>query len=292
MLPLEPDRSGAYAEARFLTAGGVLGAVLVASPGTYLATKLSRIDTVSAGADGLSYRSRLTHALTQPRWFSTGVLLADGSVMAFSGADRDEVVLPGLGVPVPYAKRFDPATETWTRMAAPHNPRTYHNSAALLPDGRVLVGGTHRSTRRTCRASRCPASRPTTAATRRSRSTARPTSYVFRSDRPSIAHAPAQVRPGETFTVATPQASSIARVLLVRRTTSTHVIDADQRAVVLPIVSRTTGAIKVKIPDSSSVAPPGPYMLFVNRSTSSGLVPSTSASVTVLGADAGCSSGG
>ena len=34
MLPLEPDASGAYTKAEFLTAGGVLGAVVVPSPGT------------------------------------------------------------------------------------------------------------------------------------------------------------------------------------------------------------------------------------------------------------------
>ena len=31
---------------------------------------------------------------------------------------------------------FDPATGTWTPLAISHNPRTYHNTAALLPDGR------------------------------------------------------------------------------------------------------------------------------------------------------------
>ncbi|MEW6269114.1 MAG: galactose oxidase early set domain-containing protein [Thermodesulfobacteriota bacterium] len=290
MLPLEPDASGAYARARFLTAGGVLGAVLVPSPGTYLATRLSRIDTVALGADGLSYSSRLTRDLTQPRWFSTGVLLADGSVMAFSGADRDEVALPGLGVPVPYAERFDPATESWTRMAAPGNPRTYHNSAALLPDGRVLVGGHAPINTAYLTSISLPGFSPNDGRDPSFEIYSPP--YVFRSDRPAITHAPSQVRPGQTFTVSTPQASSIGKVLLVRRTASTHVIDADQRAVALRIVSRGTGSVKVAMPASPAVVPPGPYMLFVNRSTSSGLVPSTSAGVTVLGADASCADAG
>src|SRR6185436_5846632 len=85
MLPLEPDSSGAYSTARFLTAGGVLGGVVAPSPGAYLATNLGRIDTVTAAADGLHYTSRLTGKLNNPRWFSTAVLLPDGSVMAFSG---------------------------------------------------------------------------------------------------------------------------------------------------------------------------------------------------------------
>jgi len=116
--------------------------------------------------------------------------------------------------------------------------------------------------------------------------------YVFRSDRPTIANAPQQVRPGRTFTIATPEAGTIAKVLLIRRTAATHVIDADQRAVVLPIVSRSASTLKVRMPASSAVVPPGPYMLFVSRASSSGLVPSTSRGLTVLGADAACDDAG
>ena len=39
------------------------------------------------------------------------------------------------------AEMFDPATETWTTMASEHDPRMYHSTALLLPDGRVLSTG-------------------------------------------------------------------------------------------------------------------------------------------------------
>lgn len=39
------------------------------------------------------------------------------------------------------AELFDPATQKWTPLANAQDVRTYHNSAALLPDGRVLVSG-------------------------------------------------------------------------------------------------------------------------------------------------------
>jgi hypothetical protein len=96
------------------------------------------------------------------------------------------------------------------------------------------------------------------------------------------------VSAGQTFNVKTPQASSIGKVLLVRRTAMTHLIDADQRAVSLAIVSRSGGAVRVKMPASSAVVPPGPYLLFLLRSTSSGHVPSIAKGVTVLGADGVC----
>lgn len=289
MLPLEPDASGAYREARFLTAGGVLGAVAIPSPGTYLATRASRIDTVTIGPGGVETKSRLTGDLAQPRWFSSAVLLPDGSVRAFSGADRDEVALPGLGVPVRHAERFDPATETWSRMAPANNPRTYHNTATLLPDGRVLVGGHAPINTAYLTSISLPGFSPNDGRDPSFEIYSPP--YVFRDDRPVIGGAPAQVRPGRTFTVQTPQASAITQVLLVRRTAATHVIDADQRAVVLPIVGRTAGSLTVRMPASSAVVPPGPYMLFVSVGSPSGRVPSRSRAVTVLGARAECDAG-
>jgi hypothetical protein len=286
MLPLEPDASGAYTRADFLTAGGVLGAVVIPSPGSYFATDSSRIDTVDLAAPAASYSSRLVGKLTQPRWFSTAVLLPDGSVMAFSGADRDEVALPGLGIPVQHAERFDPATETWKRMATANHPRTYHNTAMLLPDGRVLVGGHAPINTAYLSSISIPGFSPNDGRDPSFEIYSPP--YVFRSDRPTIGNAPSQVSPGQTFTISTPQGSSIAKVLLVRRTAMTHLIDADQRAVSLRIVSKSAGSVRVKMPDSRSVVPPGPYLLFIDRGTSSGLVPSVSRAITVLGAEAGC----
>ena len=57
----------------------------------------------------------------------------------------------------------------------------------------------------------------------------------------------------------------------------THLVDPNQRNVVLPVVSRSGNTLTVKAPPSADVAPPGPYMLFVNKQTDKGLVPSKSA---------------
>lgn len=289
MLPLEPDASGTYTSARLLTAGGVLGAIGLASPGTYLATDLSRVDTVTLGADGPRYRSKLTRPLSQPRWFSTAVLLADGSVLALSGADRDEVALPGLGVPVRRADRFDPATERWTAMAAANNPRTYHNAAMLLPDGRVLVGGHAPINTAYMFSLSLPGFSPNDGRDPSFEIYSPP--YALRGDRPTIGAAPAQASPGQTFTIHTPQGHAISKVLLIRRSATTHVIDADQRAVVLPIVARTAGTVRVRMPASSAVVPAGPYMLFVQRTIGGQVVPSVSKPLMVLGADAACAEG-
>src|SRR5207245_3770700 len=129
--PLRPP----YSRSAFLSAGGFVGT----TPGTCLAPTDSRITTVdTANADAFSWRA--TGPLNNARWYTTGVLLPDGKVFAVSGANRDEVVMPGSGVPVHQAEIFDPATGQWTAVASENHDRTYHNTAVLLPSGPVLVG--------------------------------------------------------------------------------------------------------------------------------------------------------
>jgi hypothetical protein len=49
--------------------------------------------------------------------------------------------LVDLNAGVYAAERWNPATGTWTTMAAQSQTRQYHSTALLLPDGRVLSAG-------------------------------------------------------------------------------------------------------------------------------------------------------
>lgn len=67
--------------------------------------------------------------------------------------------------------------------------------------------------------------------------------------------------------------------MLVRNPSITHLIDGDQRSIELRIIKREGHMLTVAGPPNGAVAPPGPYMLFVNRATSDGLIPSTARQV-------------
>ncbi len=286
MLPLKPDASGNYMNAEFLTAGGVVSGYAAPSPGTYLATDLSRIDSVNLSGGTMSYTTRLTGKLNRPRWYGSGVVLPDGSIMVFSGADRDGVVLPGLDVPVVVAERFDARTETWKPMATQHRTRTYHNTALLMPDGRVLVGG-HAPI------STAYLSNIDLSSLGFSQGDGRDPSfeiysppYVFRNDRPTIKSIPPKavdVTRGQLYTVSTDEPQKIESAVLIRRTAITHLVDGDQRAVMLPIAVRGANFLQVRIPAAAAVAPAGEYMLFINKTTADGPVPSVSTPLRVLG---------
>jgi hypothetical protein len=211
--------------------------------------------------------------------------------MMFSGADRDGVALPGLDVPVTVAERFDPQTETWRAMATQHHTRTYHNTALLLPDGRVLVGG-HAPI------STAYLSDIDLSSLGFSQGDGRDPSfeiysppYVFRSDRPVIQNVPAKavdVSRGQLYTIATSEPSKIESAVMIRRTAITHLVDGDQRAVVLPIVVRGSNYVRVRIPAAAAVVPAGHYMLFIRKTASGGPVPSASTPIRVVGATPTC----
>ena len=270
MLPLKPP----YTQASFLSAGGVLGV----TPGSYVAVDSSEINTVDT-SQGDSLTTTATGNLNNARWYSSGVALPDGTVMAFSGANRDEVDAPGSGNPVHQAELFDPATNTWTAMASASHDRTYHNTAVLLPDGSVLTGGhapipTAYGFTQTLPGGFSNNSRDP------SFEIYQPP-YFFKGARPVIDDNDPSVPYGGTFTIETHQASSIQKVMLARDTSLTHLVDGDQRTVELPIVHRDGDSLTVAAPPRAAVAPAGPYMLFIDAGTAQGLVPSVASHVFV-----------
>ena len=67
---------------------------------------------------------------------------------------------------------------------------------------------------------------------------------------------------GQVFQVETPNASSIASVVLVRPGTPTHAFDMEQRLVGLSFTANN-GLLNVTSPPNGNIAPPGYYMLFI-----------------------------
>jgi len=271
MMPLEPNNRGEYTKARFLSGGGVIGV----SPGTYLATDTATMNTVDT-RNGDKLTSKATGKLNQPRWYGTASVLPTGEVYVASGASADEVVVPGSARPITKSEIYDPESGTWRVVAEQTNGRTYHNTSMLLPDGRVLLGG--HAPIATGYAFQTDAGHQ---AVGLSKSGHDPSfeiyspPYLFRGPRPKITDAPRRVRNGSTMTVTVDSPSRVSSVRLVRNTSLTHLIDGDQRSVVLDVVQRRGDEITVRVPDRN-VLPTGPYMLFANRASKKGEIPSTS----------------
>jgi hypothetical protein len=267
MLPLKPP----YKEAKILIGGGTLGT----SPGSYNATALSEI--VTYGEGGAS-TSQPTSPMVNNRWYSSGVLLPTGEVLAVSGGDKDEVISPASEAPVKQAEIW--TGKQWKSAATAGRIRTYHNSAILLPDARVLVGG-HAPINDGYGPTGNPEPATGTNNLKDPSFELYKPPYLFRGQRPKITRMQKGIRWRQRFKVGVSRSRDIKRVMLVRLPSTTHITDADMRAVQLRFGRSRARRLRVSAPPSGNVAPPGYYYLFVLRKSKRGLIPSKARIVTV-----------
>jgi hypothetical protein len=138
---------------------------------------------------------------------------------------------------------YDPATGQWTLGPAQDELRTYHSTALLLPDGRVLSAGDDGyggSSNDTAEVYEPP--------------------YLFKGLRPSIASAPDAVTYGDTFTV--DASADATRAVLMAPAAVTHANDMSQRHVPVAAAAGPAGTLTVTAPAAPELAPPTFYMLF------------------------------
>jgi Galactose oxidase-like, Early set domain/Galactose oxidase, central domain/Kelch motif len=180
--------------------------------------------------------------MAYPRTYHTLTMLPDGNVLATGGSQTTD---PG-SQPVYAAEIWDPQTGTWSRMSSMQMARTYHETALLLPDGRVLVGGGGGCCNAPDQSNAEIFSPP----------------YLFKGPRPTIGSAPTSIGYGTQFVVGTPDAISIGSVAVIRLGAVTHQMDRSQNYVPLAFTIGS-GVLTVQMPANKNFAPPGDYMLFI-----------------------------
>jgi hypothetical protein len=217
----------------------VAGGSLTHDNGGGAATNTAEIIDMSATTPAWGY----TGAMTYARYNENLVLLADGTVLAVGGGGGGGRYTN----PVFAAELYNPTTAEWTVMASQQIQRTYHSTAVLLPDGRVVSAGSDNgvSTQVTYEIYSPP--------------------YMFKGPRPVIQSAPTTLTYGATFNITTTNASSITQVALVRPGATTHADNFDQRYVPLTFTAGS-GTITATAPASGYIAPPGYYMLVIVNS--------------------------
>jgi hypothetical protein len=231
------------------------GAAVQYRPGKYLFT--------GGGNDALTPDSQPTAAVLDvtgatPTWTSVTsmnagrtyhnlVITPDGKVMAIGGSSSIDSSPNGPLFP----ELWDPSTGTWTNMAPQVDPRMYHSTALLLPDGRVLSAG----------GGRLPGTPTVDYPTAQVFSPP----YLFKGPRPMITAAPTGVNYGASFTVSSPDAASITSAALVKLGSVTHTLDSDENYLSLNFTTNGN-ALTLTAPASSNTAPAGQYMLFILNS--------------------------
>jgi hypothetical protein len=182
--------------------------------------------------------------MAYPRSQHNLVLLPTGKVLAVGGAIKASLVTTDSAV-LP-AEMWDPDTKDWTTMAAMTDPRMYHSTAVLLPDGSVLSAG---------------GGRVAPAVDYLSAQRYYPP-YFFQGPRPTVTDAPASTVYSATMSIQTPDAANIRSVSFIRLGSVTHTFNSSQRFIPLSF-SASANSLTVHTPEDSNIAPPGYYMLFI-----------------------------
>ena len=218
---------------------------------TAIPTKTAEVIDLNAGA-GATWR--YVDPMSVGRRQLNATLLADGTVLVTGGTNASGFNAPPTDSRVLTAEVWNPATERWSQWSRMSHQRLYHASALLLLDGRLLSVGSGEPAAsglindRTAEIFSPP--------------------YLFNPDgtpatRPTIGDAPVSVSYGQTFTVGTPDAASIAKVTWIRLSSVTHAFNQNQRMNLLNFSATSSSALSIGAPASGNRAPPGHYMLFI-----------------------------
>ncbi len=269
-LPMSPP----YDKMELVAFGGTLGP----PPGNWVpANPFTTLTTLTKdGKVTNEMKGNLHHA----RWFASGISLPDGTVLAVGGGDKDEVIDPGSEIAVKVPEIYNPETGQWTEVAAHARDRTYHNSALLLPDMRVLLGG-HAPIASHYGGPQRDQGGPFANNDKDASFEVWSPPYLFRGDRPRITGVQAGVAYGERFMVKSPQADQIESVELIRTPSPQHVNDSDQRILKLEFTRSGGDTLEAVAPPTGVNAPPGTYYLIVNKKADKGPVPSVARMVRV-----------
>jgi hypothetical protein len=237
-----------------------LGSAVMYAPGKILYAGGGDPPTASAEVINLKQAPpswRTVPGMAFSRRQMNATLLADGKVLVTGGTSG-----PGFNDQagaVHTAELWNPVTETWTTLASETRNRTYHSTALLLPDGRVLSTGSGEGGGIPYSNSEFSAQVFTPP-------------YLFNASgalapRPSITSAPATLSYGQSFTVQTPNAGTVVKGSLIRLSSVTHAFNQSQLIYPLTFSATTSTSLHAVAPANANLAPPGPYMLFlINKS--------------------------
>ena len=189
------------------------------------------------------------------RFMSDAVLLPDGKVLVSGGCRIGYT--NGNSKPVFESELYDPDPKwqqgAFFKMDKQKREHRYHSSALLLPNATVLSAGS-------------TGGFPPEPIEPDFRVEVWEPSYPWRGRRISIRNSPREVVYNRKFDIEVSETRplTVTHVVMMRLGSVTHANNMDQRRVNIEIVNdKGTGRIVARSPRDSTIAPPGPYMLFV-----------------------------
>ncbi|KAF3614597.1 putative nitrate transporter 1.2-like [Capsicum annuum] len=267
MLPMKLVARDLYPMVEVMVCGG-------ASGGAFLQAGMGGFRPASTTCG----RMRITDP--EPKWVMEDMplgrvmpdmlLLPTGDVIILNGASKGtagwENAIDPVLTPVLYSPNEPDPNRRFSVLNPTSIPRMYHSSATLLPDGRILVGGSNPHIRYNFTGVMYP--------TELSLEAFMPPYLSPQQShlRPSIVTVEGPVSYGQkfsmTYTLGFSQPTEKVMVTMIAPSFTTHSFAMNQRLLILDIVEvkQLSGfgqKITVYAPPSRNIAPPGYYMVFV-----------------------------
>jgi hypothetical protein len=200
--------------------------------------------------DPLTGTWSVTSSPTLRRFQSEVVQLPDGRILVAGGeTEEDPPPVPHVLGIVKWCDLYDPAADSWRRVADLNWFREYHAVTLLVPDGRVLTtGGTYIKFQFGPQSADIEAYSPP---------------YLFRGVRPEITSmSTEETRRGASLALDIAPDTQLTSVVLLGAQTTTHWVDGGiPRRLVLPVEQDGSSATVV-LPVDPNVLPLGRYLLF------------------------------
>ncbi len=189
-----------------------------------------------------------TQSLSQDRNWANMTVMADGKVLITGGTSVGNQEIGSDKT----AAIWSPQTGAIAYSSDESDPRLYHSTALLLADGSIISMGGGASGESEHDFLTAQVYRP---------------SYLYDSTgalavRPVIQAAPAQLVPGESFTLTVDDASAIERLTFVKNGATTHAFNMDARMVDLTFTIGPNNTLNVTLPPNANDITAGYWMLF------------------------------
>ncbi|OZG70791.1 galactose oxidase [Hahella sp. CCB-MM4] len=196
---------------------------------------------------GVSVRKENMH---HGRYYANSVVMPDGNVFTVGGSRDSHLFDTSEAVYTP--EIYDPVKDEWMDVVQQQEPRNYHSTAVLLPDGRIWVAGGGACGDCDFNYTTAEIYSPP---------------YLFKGERPEVSlvnSGPAgyngKIGYNKIFDIRSEQA--ISSVSLIRLSAVTHSSNTDQRRIELDMNDLGNDYYRLTTPLNSNIAPPGYYMLF------------------------------
>jgi hypothetical protein len=219
------------------------------SPGTVWGTPQSSVELLDLSQPNPRWHLADPLPGNLGRRHHNATTLPGGEILVTGGTSSGRNELAGAVHEAMIFRHWAPAGSQWQVLSAAENPRLYHSTALLLPNGEVFTGGMGQ--------------RPPVGTYDMWNYEIFHPMYMGQKVRPTVTAPATEWDYGQQIVLNATAPGDIFRVVLMKPGSVTHTMDENGRRIPLRFRTDSGSRVIVETPTNMNTAPPGDYLLFV-----------------------------